>query len=105
MSKINSLRKSQERNFPTWHLLRLPQRQAIKLFEHFGSPKKDEEGELVLDEKGNKIWQAFDVYSMDQAIQEGYIMDVAKHIYSYDTLYELNKEVDTKKEYFANYGT
>ncbi len=36
---------------------------------------------------------------MDQAIEVRYIMDVAKHIYSYDTLYELNKEVDTKKEY------
>lgn len=70
-----------------------------KTLEHFGQVKKDEKGEPVLDKKGNKIWEAFDVYSMDQAIKEGYIMDVAKHIYSYNTLYELNKEVDTKKEY------
>ncbi len=36
---------------------------------------------------------------MDQAIAEGYIMDVAKHIYSYDTLYELDKQVDSGKGY------
>jgi type I restriction enzyme R subunit len=32
----------------------------------------------------------FDVYSMDEAISEGYIMDVAKNIITYETLYELN---------------
>jgi len=34
--------------------------------------------------------RAFDVYSMDEAIVEGYIMDVAKNIITYETLYELN---------------
>jgi type I restriction enzyme, R subunit len=33
---------------------------------------------------------AFDYYTMDEAIAEGYILDVAKHIITYDTLYELN---------------
>lgn len=32
----------------------------------------------------------FDVYSMDEAIAEGYILDVAKNIITYETLYELN---------------
>ena len=37
-----------------------------------------------------KEGRAFDVYSMDEAIAEGYIMDVAKNIITYETLYELN---------------
>ena len=87
------------KEFPNMAFIALTATPSDKTLEHFGVPKKDENGELVLDKNGNKTWTAFDVYSMDQAIQEGYIMDVAKHIYSYDTLYELNKEVDTKKEY------
>ena len=87
------------KEFPNMAFIALTATPSDKTLEHFGVPKKDENGELILDKKGNKTWEAFDIYSMDQAIQEGYIMDVAKHIYSYDTLYELNKEVDTKKEY------
>ena len=86
------------KEFPNMAFIALTATPSDKTLEHFGVAKKDEEG-IILDNKGNKTWEAFDVYSMDQAIQEGYIMDVAKHIYSYDTLYELNKEVDTKKEY------
>ena len=87
------------KEFPNMAFIALTATPSDKTLEHFGVPKKDENGELLLDINGNKTWTAFDVYSMDQAIQEGYIMDVAKHIYCYDTLYELNKEVDTKKEY------
>ncbi|MFT6338431.1 MAG: type I restriction enzyme R subunit [Halioglobus sp.] len=87
------------KEFPNMAFIALTATPSDKTLEHFGVPQKDEKGEIVLDKKGNKTWEAFDVYSMDQAIKEGYIMDVAKHIYSYDTLYELNKEVDTKKEY------
>ena len=87
------------KEFPNMAFIALTATPSDKTLEHFGIAKKDENGEPILDKKGNKTWEAFDVYSMDQAIDEGYIMDVAKHIYSYDTLYELNKEVDTKKEY------
>jgi type I restriction enzyme R subunit len=87
------------KEFPNMAFIALTATPSDKTLEHFGIPKKDEKGELILNKQGNKTWEAFDVYSMDQAIQEGYIMDVAKNIYSYDTLYELNKEVDTKKEY------
>jgi len=87
------------KEFPNMAFIALTATPSDKTLEHFGKAKEDEKGELVLDKKGNKTWEAFDVYSMDQAIKEGYIMDVAKHIYSYNTLYELNKEVDTKKEY------
>ena len=37
-----------------------------------------------------KEGRAFDIYSMDEAITEGYILDVAKNIITYETLYELN---------------
>jgi len=87
------------KEFPNMAFIALTATPSDKTLEHFGVAKKDENGEPLLDKKGNKTWEAFDVYSMDQAIEEGYIMDVSKHIYSYDTLYELNKEVDTKKEY------
>lgn len=95
----NFIEEISRKEFPNMAFIALTATPSDKTLEHFGVPKKDENGELILDKKGNKTWQAFDVYSMDQAIQEGYIMDVAKHIYSYETLYELNKEVDTKKEY------
>lgn len=72
--------------FPNIAFIALTATPSDKTLEHFGKKEKDK-------------WEAHDVYSMDQAISEGYIMDVAKHIYSYDTLYELDKEVDTKKEY------
>ncbi|MBO3096818.1 DEAD/DEAH box helicase family protein [Gelidibacter pelagius] len=87
------------KEFPNMAFIALTATPSDKTLEHFGVAKKDENGEIILDKKGNKTWEAFDVYSMDQAIKEGYIMDVAKHIYSYNTLYELNKGVDTKKEY------
>lgn len=44
----------------------------------------------------------FDMYTMDEAIAEGYIMDVAKNITTYETLYELNYKLpdeDRQNEY------
>jgi len=87
------------KEFPNLAFIALTATPSDKTLEHFGVIKKDEKGDPVLDKKGKKTWEPFDVYSMDQAIAENYILDVAKHIYTYNTLYELNKEVDTKKEY------
>ncbi len=42
---------------------------------------------------------AFDTYSMDEAIQEGYILDVVKNLITYETLYELNYKYDDASEY------
>jgi type I restriction enzyme, R subunit len=81
----------ERKKFPNMAFIALTATPSPETLKHFGIKTKDK--------KGKTEYIPHDVYSMDQAIAEGYIMDVAKHIYSYDTLYELNKEADTKKEY------
>jgi len=41
----------------------------------------------------------FDVYSMEQAEKEGYILPVSDNIVSYQTLYQLSSKVDSNNEY------
>lgn len=79
------------KEFPNMAFIALTATPTDKTLQHFGK-KVEKEGSKTK-------YEPHDVYSMDQAIAEGYIMDVAKHIYSYDTLYELDKDVDTKKGY------
>lgn len=38
-------------------------------------------------------YEAFHLYSMKQAIEEGYILDVLQNFTTYDTMYQLNKEI------------
>lgn len=61
------------KEFPNLCFIALTATPSDKTLQHFG-----------------KEGRAFDVYSMDEAIAEGYIMDVAKNIITYETLYELN---------------
>ncbi len=71
--------------FPNLCFIALTATPSDKTIQHFG-------------EAGNP----FDLYSMDEAIAEGYIMDVVKNIISYETLYELNyklPEDHQQKEY------
>jgi len=72
------------KEFPNLCFIALTATPSDKTIQHFGN-------------KGNP----FDVYSMDEAITEGYIMDVAKNIISYETLYELNYTIPEagQKEY------
>ncbi len=42
---------------------------------------------------------AFDTYSMDEAIAEGYILDVVKGLVSYDTIYKLSYRYQSQHEY------
>ncbi|MFK7980332.1 MAG: DEAD/DEAH box helicase family protein [Saprospiraceae bacterium] len=49
--------------------------------------------------KGGKKNVPFDVYSMDEAIKEGYILDVVRHLVSYETLYQLSYKNKKDKEY------
>ncbi len=44
-----------------------------------------------LNQKGQK--EAFHIYSMKQAIEEGFILDVLQNYTTYDTIYRLNKEI------------
>lgn len=49
-----------------------------------------------LNEKGH--YEAFHLYSMKQAIEEGYILDVLQNFTEYDTLFKLNKEIEEDPE-------
>lgn len=43
-------------------------------------------------------YEAFHLYSMKQAIEEGYILDVLQNFTEYDTLFKLNKEIEEDPE-------
>jgi type I restriction enzyme, R subunit len=78
------------KEFPTLCFIALTATPSDKTLEHFGRWSD------------HLKWEAFDWYTMDEAIAEGYILDVAKHIITYETLYELNyklPEDDTQNEY------
>ena len=49
-----------------------------------------------LNEEGKKV--AFDLYSMKQAIEEGFILDVLKNYVTYKTYFELNKAIEDDPE-------
>lgn len=46
----------------------------------------------TLNEKGEKV--AFDLYSMKQAIEEGFIIDVLQNYVTYKTYFQINKIID-----------
>lgn len=66
----------QRKDFPNLCFIALTATPSDKTIQHFGNGG-----------------HAFDYYTMDEAIAEGYIMDVAKHIITYETLYELNYKI------------
>jgi len=72
---------------PNIALIALTATPGDKTLDHFG--RKNENGLL----------EAFDYYSMDEAIEEGYILDVVKNVISYETLYELNYQYKSYNEY------
>ena len=43
-------------------------------------------------------YEAFHLYSMKQAIEEGYILDVLQNFTEYHTMYQLNKEIEEDPE-------
>ena len=49
-----------------------------------------------LNEEGRKV--AFDLYSMKQAIEEGFILDVLKNYVTYKTYYKINKAIEDDPE-------
>lgn len=46
--------------------------------------------------------EAFHIYSMKQAIEEGFILDVLQNYTTYDTYYRLNKEIEEDPQYQTN---
>ena len=47
-------------------------------------------------------YEAFHMYSMKQAIEEGFILDVLQNYITYDTFYRLNKEIEDDPELKTN---
>ncbi|MEK5061867.1 type I restriction endonuclease subunit R [Paenibacillus sp. FSL H7-0326] len=77
-------------------------RQNLSLFAFTATPKKKTMQTFgTKNEDGD--YEAFDLYSMRQAIEEEFIHDVLKHYTTYDTYYKITKaveddpEVDSKK--------
>lgn len=77
-------------------------RQNLSLFAFTATPKKKTMQTFgSKDEDGD--YHAFHLYSMRQAIEEGFIHDVLKHYTTYDTYFKITKsaiedpEVDSKK--------
>lgn len=53
-----------------------------------------------INEKGQH--EAFHIYSMKQAIEEGFILDVLQNYITYDTFFRLNKEIEDDPELKTN---
>nr|WP_237179005.1 type I restriction endonuclease [Paenibacillus sp. MMS18-CY102] len=77
-------------------------RQNLSLFAFTATPKKKTMQTFgIKDEDGE--YRAFHLYSMRQAIEEGFIHDVLKHYTTYETYFQITKtvtedpEVDSKK--------
>lgn len=65
-----------------------------KTLETFGTLVVDEKGNPILNEKGELQHKPFHVYTMKQAIQEGFILDVLKNYTPIDSFYKLMKTVE-----------
>lgn len=62
-----------------------------KTLEMFGTPYTNAEGETA--------HRPFHLYSMRQAIQEGFIMDVLAHYTTYDSFYKIVKSTEANPEF------
>ncbi len=71
--------------------------QNVSMFAFTATPK-DKTLRLFgrLNQKGQ--YEAFHLYSMKQAIEEEYILDVLQNFTEYETIYKLNKEIEEDPE-------
>lgn len=65
-----------------------------KTLEMFGDKMFDATGKPLLGEDGTQKRQPYHVYTMKQAIQEGFILDVLEHYTPIDTFYRIMKTVE-----------
>ena len=65
-----------------------------KTIETFGVVMYDDNGHQILNENGEPKRNPFHVYTMKQAIQEGFILDVLQNYTTIDSFYRLMKTVD-----------
>ena len=72
-------RSGKQANVSMFAFTATPKPTTIPLFGHINT-------------KGQR--EAFHVYSMKQAIEEGFILDVLQNYTTYDTFYQINKEIE-----------
>lgn len=72
-------RNGKQANVSMFAFTATPKPTTIKLFGRLNS---------------NGQWEAFHVYSMKQAIEEGFILDVLQNYTEYSTFYRINKEIE-----------
>lgn len=65
-----------------------------KTLEMFGKPEIDEHGNPVLNENGTQKFTPHYIYTMKQAIEEGFILDVLKYYTPYQSYYKIAKTVE-----------
>ena len=65
-----------------------PNKKTVELF-----------GTKYYDEEGNAISKPFTCYSMQQAVEEGFILDVLKNYTTYKTYFKTNKKIADNPEY------
>ncbi|MCW4000583.1 MAG: DEAD/DEAH box helicase family protein [Candidatus Bathyarchaeota archaeon] len=70
-----------------------------KTLEMFGCPKADKNGKLILNENGEPELFPFHLYTMKQAIEEGFILDVLQNYISYETYFKLFKKIKDDPEF------
>lgn len=66
-----------------------------KTLEMFGKKKYDDHGNPVMNEDGTQKSEPHYVYTMKQAIEEKFILDVLRYYTSYDSYYRIVKTVET----------
>lgn len=70
-----------------------------KTLETFGKKLTDEKGNPIYNADGTQKALAFHVYTMKQAIQEGFILDVLKNYTPIDSFYKLKKIVEDDPQF------
>lgn len=80
-------RNGKQPNVSMFAFTATPKATTLQLFGH-------------INEKGHH--EAFHIYSMKQAIEEGFILDVLQNYITYDTFYKLNKEIVDDPEVKTN---
>lgn len=65
-----------------------------KTLEMFGKPMADEQGNAILNDDGTQKFKAHYIYTMKQAIEEGFILDVLKFYTPYQSYYKIAKTIE-----------
>ena len=91
--KINKLieGKKMARNASYYAFTATPKNKTLEMF---GKPVADEHGNPVLNEDGSRKFVPHYVYTMKQAIEEGFILDVLKYYTPYKSYYKIAKIIE-----------